>query len=104
VERTAYRVVQEALTNVHKHAGAVRAVVELRYTPDTLEVVVDNSPPAPERVSAMPTSGFGLVGLSERVHLIGGELTTRARPDGGFTVHAILPAGVPVDAPVGEPS
>ncbi len=100
VERTAYRVVQEALTNVHKHAGAVRASVVLTYTPSQLEVVVSNEPGG---ATPMPASGFGLVGLAERVSLVGGSLSSEARPDGGFVVRATLPA-VPADQPVGDPA
>lgn len=101
VERTAYRVVQEALTNVHKHAGAVRASVVLTYTPSQLEVVVSNEPGG---ATPMPASGFGLVGLAERVSLVGGALSSEARPDGGFVVRATLPATIPADQPVGDPA
>lgn len=101
VERTAYRVIQEALTNVHKHAGAVRASVVLTYGADGLEVIVENEPSA-GGATPMPASGFGLVGLAERVHLVGGTLTSRARGDGGFVVRASLP--VTADQPVGDPA
>ena len=71
VERTAYRVVQEALTNVDKHAADARPSVVLRYLPDALEVTVHNGralAPAPR----LPGSGLGLIGLRERVDLLGG--------------------------------
>jgi signal transduction histidine kinase len=91
VERTAYRVVQEALTNVHKHAGDARTDVRIRYGPDKLEVEVRNqapkSPPA-----ELPGAGWGLVGLRERVELLGGTLRTSAQDGGGFLVSARIPA------------
>lgn len=91
VEQTAYRVVQEALTNVHKHAGDSPTEVAIRYLPGTLEVEVRNHPPG-KPVDALPASGFGLVGLRERVELLGGELEAGPQPDGGFLVLARLPA------------
>ncbi|MBM7788048.1 sensor histidine kinase [Tenggerimyces flavus] len=103
VERTAYRVIQEALTNVHKHAGAVRASVLLTYRPEQLEVVVENEA-STGGATPMPASGFGLVGLAERVHLVGGTLSSEPRADGGFVVRATLPAAVAADQPVGDPA
>ncbi|MFF4772470.1 sensor histidine kinase [Microtetraspora fusca] len=90
VERTAYRLVQEALTNVHKHAGEVSADVVLRYLPGALEVAVRNGL---SQVSADPPpgAGLGLTGLRERVTLAGGEFTAGPLPDGGFHVLARLP-------------
>nr|WP_328808460.1 ATP-binding protein [Nonomuraea montanisoli] len=92
VERTAYRVIQEALTNAHKHAGDTRIDVFVRYLPADLEVVVRNTaPPRSDRGcpdggmshggrpgadagAGVPGSGWGLVGLRERVELAGGIL------------------------------
>ncbi|GAB3405663.1 sensor histidine kinase [Flindersiella endophytica] len=91
VEQTAYRVVQEALTNVHKHAGDSPTEVAVRYLPGMLEVMVRNHAPG-RPVEAPPASGFGLVGLRERVELLGGELDAGPQPDGGFLVLARLPA------------
>ncbi|QUH06140.1 two-component sensor histidine kinase [Saccharopolyspora erythraea] len=90
VEHTAYRVVQEALTNVHKHAGEVRTDVVLRHGASTLEVTVHNAGPARRTVS-LPSSGLGLVGLRERVGLLGGRFHAGTGLDGGFTVTAVLP-------------
>ncbi|MFF0769732.1 sensor histidine kinase [Nonomuraea wenchangensis] len=91
VGRTAYRVVQEALTNVHRHAAGARTDVRVRYRPEALEVEVRNhapgSPPA-----GLPGAGWGLVGLRERVELLGGTLLTSAQDDGGFLVAARIPA------------
>ncbi|MFJ5601391.1 sensor histidine kinase [Micromonospora parva] len=86
--RTAYRVVREALTNVRKHAADAETVVGLHYLPDGLEVLVRNGPS--EGGTALPGAGQGLLGLRERVELLGGRL--EARPaDGGFLVRALIP-------------
>jgi signal transduction histidine kinase len=84
---TAYRVVQEALTNVLKHAGPCRADVGLALADGALVVTVtdDGSGPAGE------SSGHGLVGMRERVAVVGGTLDAGAAPTGGFTVRARLP-------------
>ncbi|MGW5265989.1 sensor histidine kinase [Microbispora sp. NPDC004025] len=88
-ERTAYRVVQEALTNAHKHAGGAETDVLVRYLPAGLEVVVRNAPSAASQV--LPGSGWGLVGLRERVELLGGSLEAGPH-EGGFRVLARIPA------------
>lgn len=90
VGRAAYRVVQEALTNVHKHAGVTAAEVTVRFDAGTLDVAVRNAPPAGP-VQPLPGTGLGLVGLRERVELLHGELETRQEPGGGFTVRARFP-------------
>ncbi|TDD86726.1 histidine kinase [Actinomadura rubrisoli] len=90
-ERAAYHVVREALTNVHKHAGGAATRVTLRYLPAHLEVTVRNDPP-PSPAEALPGSGLGLAGLRERLALVGGHLDAAAHPDGGFAVHARIPA------------
>jgi signal transduction histidine kinase len=90
-QRTAYRVVQEGLTNVAKHAGPVPTTVLLRHLPHELVVTVENA--APQRpVESLPGSGLGLVGLSERVALAGGAVDARPRLDGGFRLTARFPA------------
>ncbi|MCK2214864.1 histidine kinase [Actinomadura sp. ATCC 31491] len=91
VGRTAYRVVQEALTNVHKHAADARTDVRVRYRPEALEVEVRNGPP-PAAPAGLPGAGWGLVGLRERVELLGGTLRTCAEDGGGFLVAARIPA------------
>ncbi|MEV4494689.1 histidine kinase [Micromonospora arborensis] len=86
--RTAYRVVQEALTNVRKHAADAEVTVCLRYLSDGLEVLVRNGPA--EGGTTLPGAGQGLLGLRERVELLGGRL--EARPvDGGFLVRVLIP-------------
>ena len=86
---SAYRIVQEALTNTLKHADASHVAVDLRYSPGVVEVrVADNGRPAGPGTG----TGHGLVGLRERVALYGGSLT--AGPDtNGYTVQALLPIG-----------
>lgn len=97
VELTAFRLVQEALTNVMKHAGQATVTVELRYGPGELglEIHDDGYGAAADR----PGSGHGLVGMRERVELIGGRLATGPRPGGGFSVTAALPTSAPIGAP-----
>ncbi|GAA4839888.1 sensor histidine kinase [Saccharopolyspora rosea] len=93
IERAAFRVVQEALTNVHKHAGGARASVSLTYRPERLLVAVRNSRPADGFRRHLPSGGQGLIGLGERVQLAGGTLDAGALDDGGFRVTAELPTG-----------
>lgn len=92
VELTAYRIVQEALTNVRKHAGAsARAMVCLVYAPGALVVeVVDDGCGAATSLSRTGL-GQGLIGMRERVEIYGGELKAGPRPGGGFGVRASLP-------------
>jgi signal transduction histidine kinase len=89
VDLTAYRIVQEALTNTLKHADhPQKSVVELRYLPRALEIdVVDDGAP----LAVTTSRGHGLVGMSERVAVYGGEIETGAGPEGGFRVHVVLP-------------
>ncbi|MEV5826331.1 histidine kinase [Spirillospora sp. NPDC052242] len=93
VEHAAYRVVQEALTNVHKHAGNARTVVRVVRSPGSLRLSVTNGPPGPRPAAAgvLPGGDHGLLGVAERVRLVGGELTARPTPDGGFEVAAEVP-------------
>ncbi|WP_344866002.1 sensor histidine kinase [Amycolatopsis ultiminotia] len=97
VARTAYRVVQEALTNVRKHAPGSSATVSLHYHPGGLEVCVADTgavgPPDPALAGS--GSGAGLNGLRQRVELVGGTFEAGAAPGGGFRIGAILPAYVP---------
>jgi signal transduction histidine kinase len=87
VELTAYRVVQEALTNALKHAGDAAAEVRVRYEPDALLLeVVDDGPGANGY-----GGGHGLAGMRERVSVFGGDVTAGPRPSGGFAVRVRLP-------------
>ncbi|SDX25501.1 Signal transduction histidine kinase [Saccharopolyspora shandongensis] len=93
VEMTAYRIVQEAMTNVLKHAGAGRARVLLDYGPDALRIEVTNRISGLDAVDGRPVSqqsGHGLIGLRERVALLGGTLTAHPVLN-GFHLQAVLP-------------
>ncbi|RBY84807.1 sensor histidine kinase [Blastococcus sp. TF02A-26] len=90
--RTAYRVVQEGLTNVRKHADGAVASVALAGGPgDGLTVELVNPPRVGTRVPPLPGTGTGLVGLRERVGLAGGRLESGWTPSGGFRLRAWLP-------------
>jgi signal transduction histidine kinase len=98
VELTAFRVVQESLTNVIKHAGSGHASVSVHYTSDTVEVeVVNTGQTAPSGAPLGGSGGHGLIGLRERTHLVGGTLEFGPGAD-GFTVRAVLPTHVLRDA------
>ena len=89
IELSAYRIVQEALTNALKHAGRAHASVSVRYGPDSLELeITDDGAGVPAEV---PGGGHGLVGIQERVSLYGGEFDASACLGGGFAVRVLLP-------------
>jgi signal transduction histidine kinase len=89
IELSAYRIVQEALTNALKHAGEASATVNIRYGLDSLELeIVDDGAGTPALVAS---GGHGLVGMRERVALYGGRLDAGRRPGGGFAVRVLLP-------------
>jgi signal transduction histidine kinase len=105
VDRTAYRILQESITNVIRHAGPTRVTVSLDYRGDVLEVRVTDDgsravggdgvglAPRPAGGGDGGTAGSarGIVGMRERCGLLGGELTAGPRPGGGFEVKARLP-------------
>jgi signal transduction histidine kinase len=96
IDLSAYRVVQEALTNTLRHAHAASARVRLQYAPDWLTVeVTDDGRGAAAALLEAPHHGYGLVGMRERVGMIGGELVAGPRAGGGYQVRATLPLGVP---------
>ena len=98
IDLSAYRIVQEALTNVVRHAGTGRCRVAIDYGDEELSVeVVDDGRGATGNGSA---HGFGIIGMRERVGLLGGRLTAGPRPEGGFRVAARLPLPAPVGVPV----
>ena len=92
VELSAYRVVQEALTNTVKHAEASKAEVRVRYRPEEVEVEIVDDGLGQAVVPAEP-AGHGLIGMRERVALHGGQLTAGPRPGGGYAVQATFPLG-----------
>jgi signal transduction histidine kinase len=94
---TAYRVVQESLTNVGKHAGDAAARVRFSFGPAALHILVEdegNGGPAPDADRSLPDrrhAGHGIVGMRERVAAVGGSLDAGPRPAGGFRVSVVLP-------------
>jgi signal transduction histidine kinase len=93
IDLSAYRILQEALTNALKHAGPARARVTVRYAPDGVELEIVDDGPGPG--TGGDGGGHGLVGMGERVALYGGTLRTGTRPGGGYAVSARLPFEVP---------
>ena len=117
VDQAAYRIVQEALTNVSRHAGQASAWVHLCYTPDALEIQVDddgagvsiahgtgnktndktsNGTSSGTSNGHSTINGLGLIGMRERVAALGGRLNAGPRDGGGFQVRAEIPAETPV--------
>jgi signal transduction histidine kinase len=93
VEQTAYRVVQEALTNVHKHAAGAKTYVRLAHRVSEIAMQVENEPPEAAASSArLPSGGNGLVGMKERVAALGGVFVSGPTDAGGFRVSAVIPA------------
>ncbi|TPQ20669.1 sensor histidine kinase [Streptomyces sporangiiformans] len=95
VEQTTYRVVQEALTNVHKHAAGAKTHVRLAHRSSEIAMQVENEPPPePEAASdaRLPSGGNGLVGMKERVSALGGVFVSGPTDAGGFRVSAVIPA------------
>jgi len=91
LELAVYRIVQEALTNVRKHAPGARTWVEVRYRPDAVEIeVTDAGLMAPAPSELVPGAGLGLLGIAERAALFGGEADAGPTPGGGFRVGARL--------------
>jgi signal transduction histidine kinase len=89
LDLSAYRIVQEALTNALKHSGATRVEIGIRRTPDGVELeIVDDGVGGP-----VESGGQGLIGMRERASLVGGEVEAGPQPDGGFRVRARLPLG-----------
>jgi signal transduction histidine kinase len=104
VNVSGYRIVQEALTNVLKHAGPARAEVTVGYADSAVTIeVTDDGPGNPAspavkgtgEVRKLYAGGQGLAGMRERVAVFGGDLRAGPRPGGGFTVCARLPVGEP---------
>jgi signal transduction histidine kinase len=91
LELSAYRIVQEALSNAMRHAPGSEVRVEVAYRAADLELRVANGPPRAQPVgSAGP--GHGVLGMRERAAMLGGSLSAESMPDGGYTVRAVLPA------------
>lgn len=93
VDLSAYRIVQESLTNVLRHAGPASAQVRIEYGADSLRLVVRDDGPGSEQPGG---GGNGLVGIRERVAIVGGTVSAQPRPEGGFEVDARLPYALEV--------
>ena len=91
IELTAYRIIQEALTNARKHGGETHATVSVRHEPAFLELVVENDGAVVAANGSAAADGHGIIGMRERVGLYAGELAVGPRPGGGFVVRARLP-------------
>ncbi|MFD3500731.1 sensor histidine kinase [Streptomyces sp. NPDC058676] len=95
IEQTAFRVVQEALTNVHKHAAGAKTHVRLAHRVSEIAMQVENEPPpelTSESSARLPSGGNGLVGMRERVVALGGVFVSGPTDAGGFRVSAVIPA------------
>jgi signal transduction histidine kinase len=90
LDLSAYRIVQEGLTNALKHSGATRADVTLHYSPDELRIEVRDDG---RGTSGTDGVGHGLVGIRERVKIYRGEMSAGTMPEGGFLLDACLPLG-----------
>ncbi|MEU2791634.1 sensor histidine kinase [Streptomyces sp. NPDC007100] len=96
LELSAYRITQEAVTNVVRHSGAERCQVTITYEENTLSMeILDNGRGIPGGTTAQ---GFGITGMRERVNLLHGRFTAGPRPEGGFRIAAELPVPAPVTA------
>ena len=98
VDLTAYRVIQESLTNVRKHAQTSAATVRLGYDPAELRITVEDAGIGVE--STVDGNGHGIVGMAERAAALGGTMDAGPRPGGGFRVRVTLPISAPIPAPV----
>jgi signal transduction histidine kinase len=92
VDLTAYRVVQEALTNARRHAPGAEVDIEIGYGDGAVRVRVRDNGPGP---AGAGNDGHGLVGMHERVSMVGGTLRLGPAHGGGFAVDAVLPIGEP---------
>ena len=101
IDLSAYRIAQEALSNATRHAPGSSVTIELRYEPEAIRIRVTNTatggPASANRpaASASEAPGHGLIGMRERVAMLGGELRVGSLPDGGFQVEATLPTTRP---------
>ena len=91
IDVSAYRIIQEALTNVLKHAGPAKATVTIKYLHDMIELDISDNGKGEVTNSEKKPGGRGIIGMKERVSLHGGELETGNKPEGGFFVRAKLP-------------
>jgi signal transduction histidine kinase len=101
VDRAAYAVVQEAITNTIRHAGPATVTIALTYHSDALEIEVsDDGSGGTGSAGTVAAGAQGILGMRERCRLLGGDLTAGPRPRGGFRVRARLPVAPCPAAPV----
>jgi signal transduction histidine kinase len=94
VETALYRIVQEALNNIHKHANATNASVSVRTRSGKVVLVIDDDGRGFDSEDpAARSRGMGLIGMNERVHMIGGTLEIESQPGGGTTLYIKAPRG-----------
>ncbi len=86
-----YRIIQESLTNVARHAGQARVTVRVAYDNANVHVQIDDDGTAPSGVGSAIGTGSGITGMRERATALGGDLSAGFRPGGGFRVSARLP-------------
>ena len=91
VHLAAYRIIQESLTNVARHAGRARVTVRVTYDDAAVHVEIDDDGKAPAGASSTIGTGSGITGMRERAAALGGNLSAGFRPGGGFRVSARLP-------------
>jgi signal transduction histidine kinase len=91
VHLAAYRIIQESLTNVARHAGRARVTVRVTYGDADVHVEIDDDGTAPAGGAAAAGTGSGITGMRERATALGGDLSAGFRPGGGFRVSARLP-------------
>ncbi|MEU0860706.1 ATP-binding protein, partial [Streptomyces griseofuscus] len=102
VELSAYRIVQEALSNTLRHAPGASARVEVSYVLGGLGLrVVNGPPPAPSLLKPSPGAGHGITGMRERVTMLDGEMTAARTTEGGYEVAVFLPVATPAAEPEG---
>jgi len=95
IETAVFRIVQEALTNILKHAGATRATVEVANGNGRMELVISDDGRGfdPSAVTTHREGGMGLLGMRERAELLGGTLTIQSTPGAGTRLEAAIPVG-----------
>jgi signal transduction histidine kinase len=104
LDLSAYRIVQEALTNAVRHAGPVPVTARVHHAADRLELEVTNAPGRPPAARPTPGKGHGLIGMRERAELFGGTLQAGRTQEGGFRVRAVLPLPEPAPQPSSAPA
>ena len=86
-----HRIIQEALTNVARHAGSVPVELSIHHGADRVRVQIVNRPGTSSPRDSVPSTGVGVIGMTERAETLGGSLRAQATADGGFEVDATIP-------------